>query len=65
MYTGTFHVRRGYFESLAAQMRNYMIRIIKMIGYKPPYYNPEKEIVILRDHSHIALFFWLQICRML
>ena len=35
---------------IAAQMRNYMVHLIKTTCWKPYYHNPESDIHILRDH---------------
>ena len=44
-------------------MRNYMVHLIKTIGWKPYYYNPESDIIILGDH--VAWFIGVQSACML
>ncbi len=53
----------SFFEWAAAQMLNYMIHIIKEEEWKPQYYKPSEDKVILGDH--IARFFGCQAARML
>jgi len=51
------------FDWIAAQMRNYMVHLMKTTGWKPHYYNPESDIIILGDH--VARFIGVQSARML
>ena len=53
----------GYFEWIGARMQNYMIHIIRTQDYKPRYYNPASDKVIMGNH--VARFFGVQITRML
>ena len=53
----------GFFEWTAGRMRNYMQHITATQSYRPRYYKPEEDKVILNDH--VARFFGVQLCRML
>ena len=53
----------GYYEWIAARVRNYMTHLIRTQGYTPTYFKPEDDKVVLGDH--IACFFGVQIARML
>ena len=53
----------SYFEFLAARMRSYMTHIMRSDGYKPKWYDPENNHVILGDH--VCRFFGVQTARML
>jgi hypothetical protein len=52
-----------YWEWLAARMRNYMMHIVLHSGYKPRFYNPKEDHVILAHH--VARFFGCQHARMM
>jgi len=53
----------GYYEWIAARVRSYMLHIIRKLGWKPKYYKPSNDKVVLG--THIARFFGVQITRML
>ena len=52
----------NYYEWIAARVRSYMLHIIRKLGWKPKYYNPSNDKVVLG--THIARFFGDQITRM-
>jgi hypothetical protein len=52
-----------YWEWVAARMRNYMMHIVLHEGYKPRFYKPKIDHVILADH--VARFFGCQHARMM
>ena len=48
-----------FYEFIAARMRNYMLRIISVQGFKPCHYDPHDDICIAEDH--VTRFFGCQL----
>ena len=53
----------GYHEWIAAHVRSYMVHIIRTLNWKPRYYNPSHNNVVLGNH--VAWFFGVQPIQML